>query len=215
LDEIRVVLADDHPIVRFGVCSALQREPGIKVVGEAADGSQALKFVESMQPDVFVLDVQMPEMDGLSVVREIRPRCPKLNIIVLSAYAYDRYVFRMLAEGVNGYLLKDDAVDYVVDAIRAVTRGQTWLSPQIADKVVQHMIEGKSTACTHEEQLTEREREVLRLVVKGYSNQEAADLLLISERTVRFHVSNLLSKVGVSTRIELTSRAIQRGLVEM
>jgi NarL family two-component system response regulator LiaR len=214
MSKIRVVVADDHPIVRLGICNALHKESDIEVVGEAANGSQAVQLVETLRPDVFVLDMQMPDMDGVAVARQVRTRCPEARILVLSAYAHDHYVFGMLSEGASGYLLKDDAVEHVVSAARAVAQGQTWLSPQVAGKVVRHATGRQPAPDLGPEQLTERETEVLRLLAQGRSNDEIADALCIAERTVRFHVSNLFEKLQVASRTEAAVKAIRLGLIE-
>ena len=215
MKKIRVVVADDHPIVRLGICNALRGEPDIEIVGEAANGLQAVQLVEALQPDVFILDVQMPEMDGVAVARHVRARCPDVRILVLSAYAHNSYVFGMLSEGAAGYLLKDDAVEHVVSAVRVAAQGETWLSPQVASKVVQHTAGRKPSSDLPPDQLTEREMEVLRLMAQVRSNEEIAEALCITERTVRFHVSNLFAKLQVASRIETVVKAIRLGLIKV
>ncbi len=155
MKSIRVVVADDHPLIRLGICNALQREPDIQIVGEATNGQQAIQLVETLQPDVFILDVQMPDMDGVAVARWVRAHYPHVNILVLSAYADDGYIFGMLAEGALGYLLKDDAVESVVSAVRAVAQAKTWLSPQVAGKVVRRLM-AKPPPASEPDRLTER-----------------------------------------------------------
>jgi len=212
VNKLRVVVADDHPIVRLGICNALREEPDIEIVGEASNGPQALRLVEALRPDVLILDVQMPGMDGVAVARQVRARCPDTRILILSAYALDRYVFGALSEGVDGYLLKDDAVEHVVGAVRTVAQAQTWLSPPVAGKVVQRTVGHEPLG---PDRLTKREMEVLRLMVQGRSNAEIAESLYITERTVRFHVSNIFAKLGVSSRIEAVTQAVRLGLVEV
>lgn len=215
MSKIRVVVADDHPVVRLGICNALRDEPGIEVVGEAADGSQAVRLAIELQPDVFILDIQMPEKDGVAVARELRVRCPDVRILVLSAHADDRYVMGMLSEGLDGYLLKDDAIEQVVRAVRTVAQGETWLSPQIASKVVRHTTGRGPSSGLGPDRPTEREMEVLELMAQGLSNDEIAESLCITERTVRFHASNLFAKLQTSSRIETVVKAIQLGLVDV
>ncbi len=214
MNTIRVVVADDHPIVRFGICNALRAEPDIEIAGEATNGAQAVQLAEALQPDVLILDVQMPEMDGVEVARHIRTHCPDTRVLVLSAFAHDSYVFAMLSEGVNGYLVKDDAVEHVVSAVRAVARAETWLSPQVASKVVRHTTGRKPARDLGPDQLTEREKEVLKLLVEGRSNEAIAQSLCITERTVRFHVSNLFDKLQVASRVEAVVKAIRLGLTQ-
>jgi len=215
VNKIRVVVADDHPIVRLGICNALRDEPSIEVVGEAADGSQAVQLALALQPDVFILDIQMPEKDGVAVARELRASCPDVRILVLSAHADDRYVLGMLSEGLDGYLLKDDAVEQVVSAVHTVAQGETWLSPQIASKVVRHSTGREPSSRLGPDQPTEREMEVLELMAQGLSNDEIAESLCVTERTVRFHVSNLFAKLRTSSRVETVVKAIRLGLVDV
>jgi len=213
VDNIRVIVADDHPVVRAGICDVLRRESDIKVVGEAVNGLQAVKLVEDLRPEVFILDVQMPGMNGVQVARHIRDCCPGVRTLVLSAYTSDDYVFGMLAEGVAGYLLKDDAVEDVVSAVRAVARAEMWLSPQVAGRVVGRAV--GQTAPRPLEQLTTRERQVLRLMARGCSNDDIAAELCVSRRTVRFHVSNLFSKLEATSRVEAVVEGIRQGLIQV
>lgn len=214
MDDIRVIVADDHPVVRVGICDVLRREPDIKVVGEAINGLQAVKLVEELQPDVFILDVQMPGMNGVQVARHIRDFCPGVRVLVLSAFTSDDFVFGMLAEGVVGYLLKDDAVEDVVSAVRAVARAEMWLSPQVASRVVGRAVRQPSSQ-PEAEQLTERELQVLRLMARGCSNEDIAESLCVTRRTVRFHVSNLFSKLEATSRVEVVVEGIRQGLIRV
>ena len=212
---IQVVVADDHPIVRFGICRALETDVNIEIVGEAADGSLALQLTETLRPDVLIVDIEMPVMDGLTVIRQVRSHCPSTRILVVSAHAYDHYVCSTLSEGVHGYLLKDEAVEHVVDAVHMVAQGETWLSPHIAGKIVKHAMGSPPSLGSGPDRLTKREIEVLHLVAQGHSNETIAELLSITERTVRFHIANLFSKLQVSSRIEIVLQAIRMGLVRV
>jgi len=206
---IRVLLADDHPVVRSGIRAELDGAEGIEVVGEASSGDEALRLVEELRPDVLVLDVVMPGMDGVEATCLLRERHPDLRILALSAYEDNEYVFGLLSAGAVGYVLKEEALDTVVEAIRAASRGETWLSKRVEEKVVRR--------ATGEEEvpLTGRELEVLRLMAKGWSNQRIAKELSITERTVRFHVENILTKLGVRSRTEAVVEGVKRGLVKM
>lgn len=219
MKRIRVLVADDHAVVRLGICNALQQDPDIEIVGEATTGTQAVQLAQSLQPDVFILDMQLPEMDGVVVTRHVRKHLQGVRILVLSAFADDGYVFGTLSEGATGYLLKDDAIENVVRAVRAVAEGKTWLSPQIASKVVEratgHKEPGKDPPALELNQPTQRELEVLRLMAQGCSNDEIAEALCIAKRTVRFHVANLRAKLNASSRIELVVEAIRKELVEV
>ena len=204
---IRVLLADDHPVVRSGIRAELDGADGIEVVGEASSGGEALRLVEELRPDVLVSDVVMPGMDGVEATRILRESFPDLRILGLSAYDDNEYVFGLLSAGAMGYVLKEEALDTIVEAIRAASRGETWLSKRVQEKVVRRAI-GKEEA-----PLTERELEVLRLMAKGWSNRQIAKQLFISEGTVKNHVTNIYAKLGVHSRAEAVAWAWQQGLV--
>jgi NarL family two-component system response regulator LiaR len=207
---IRVLLADDHPVVRAGIRAELDGADGIEVVGEASSGDEALRLVEELHPDVLVVDVVMPGMGGVEATRLLRERHPDLRILALSAYDENECVFGILKAGASGYVLKEEALDTIVKAIRIACRGETWLSPKVAEKV-------KRRAIGEEEEvpLTRRELEVLRLMAKGLSNKQIASKLFVTERTVGFHVENILGKLGVSSRTEAVVEGITRRWVKV
>jgi len=203
---LRVVLADDHPVVRAGIRNELQAA-GIKVLGEATDGEETLRLVERLQPDVLVLDVEMPGLNGLEVTRCLRETQPALPILVLSAYDHNSYVFGLLEAGATGYVLKDEALETIVMAVRRAARGEMWLSPRVAAKVTR-----RATGEGEEAPLTERELEVLRLLARGWDNRRIAEELAISKRTVRFHLGNIYEKIGVQSRTEAALWAVRHGV---
>ena len=209
---LRIVLADDHVMVRQGIRQFLEEEGDIAVVAEAADGQEAVRLVAQHQPDVAVLDVQMPGTTGVEATRQIRERFPGVRILILTAYDDDPYVFALLRAGADGYILKSAPAEELVRAVRSVAAGQTALSPEIARKVVQQMAAPAASA-DQPEPLTDREIEVLRLTARGRTNKEIGRELGISARTVQGHLANIFGKLEVSSRTEAVTRAIHLGLV--
>lgn len=203
---IRVVLVDDHPALRLGLKVLLEHAPDVELVGEAEEGQEALALIESTQPDVVVLDCELPGMAGMEVAQEIQRRGLPTRVVALSAYDGERYVHGMLEAGARGYLLKEEAPETVVKAVQAVARGEEWYSQQVMSKVIA-WARGE-----HPAGLTAREVEVLRLVVEGLSNKEIAHRLEVAERTVQFHVSNILQKLGAASRVEAAVWAKDHGI---
>ncbi len=218
-DKIRLILADDHAVVREGTRQLLERYPDLKVVGEAADGEQAVKLAKQLQPDLVVMDVRMPRLSGVEATRRIKAECPEVGVLVLTAHDDDEYVFALLEAGANGYLLKTAETEELVKAIRDVHAGQSALAPPVARKVVAQLTSGKSLPEVMAEVedefegLTRRELEVLRLVGEGKTNREIAEQLFISSRTVQAHMSNIFSKLQVSSRTEAVMHAVSRGWI--
>lgn len=213
MTRIRVILADDHAVVREGTRQLLERESDIEVVGEATNGSEAVRMVEQLRPKVVVMDVRMPGMGGVEATKAIKSRFTDVEVLVMTAYEDDEFVFTLLEAGASGYLLKTAPVKELVKAIREVAEGQSALDPSIARKVLRQFTDGGPRKKQEEfyEALTEREQEVLRLLAEGKTNKEIADVLVISDRTVQTHLSNIFSKMGVSTRTEAVLEAIRRG----
>jgi NarL family two-component system response regulator LiaR len=205
---IRVLLADDHPTLRLGLRVLLERAPDIEVVAEAEKGEEALAKILAFQTDVAVLDCQLPGLSGPEVAREIRRRGLPTRILALSAYRYEHYIRGMLEAGAVGYLLKEEAPEAIVEAVRAAVQGGMYFSPGVAD-LVKAILEGKREI----PQLTEREREVLALMAEGLSNKEIAARLGFSKRTAAFHVGNILQKLGAASRTEAVVRAKERGII--
>jgi DNA-binding NarL/FixJ family response regulator len=213
MNVIKVLLADDHPALRAGIKGMLE-QAGIEVVGEAADGDAALRLAERLVPDVLVLDAVMPGLRAPQVIHRLRETRPDLRVLVLTAYDDNELVFGLLEAGAVGYVLKEEALETIEAAVRAVARGESWLSPKVAAKVMKKALD-KEEAEEEAIPLTERELEVLRLIAKGWSNQRIAEELSITERTVRFHVGNILAKLGVESRIEAVVEGVRRGLVRI
>lgn len=210
---IRVVLADDHAVVRKGIREFLEEAPDITVVAEASNGQEALQAVEEHQPSVAVLDIQMPEMSGIEATRRIKARFSDVRVLILTAYDDDPYVFALIQAGASGYVLKTASAEELVAAVRAVHRGESALDPAVARRVVQRLASGHPTLASQEivEGLTERELEVLRLAAHGLTNQAIGVELDISDRTVQGHLANVYAKLGVNTRTEAVLRAVKLG----
>jgi NarL family two-component system response regulator LiaR len=211
---IRILIADDHAIVRKGICALLATEPDIEVVGEANDGREAVSLAAVVQPDVILMDIVMPEMDGLEAMRRILARQPAVRVLVLTSFAGDDKVFPAIRAGAMGYLLKDSGPEELTQAIAQVHRGESSLHPSIARKVLRQL------SCTQEpkgaaEVLTEREIEVLRLLAEGHSNRDIGKMLSISEATVRTHVSNILAKLDLGSRTQAALYALREGLAPL
>jgi NarL family two-component system response regulator LiaR len=213
MDRIRIVLADDHVVFREGTRGLLEREDDLEVVGEADHGEEAVALVTQLQPDVALIDIAMPKLNGIEATRQIKAICPATAVLILTAYDDDQYVFALLEAGAAGYLLKDVRARDLVEAIRAVNAGESVLHPVIARKVVNRFARppGEPVAESALDRLTEREMEVLRLAAKGMSNKEIAQELILSVRTVHGHLSNIFSKLLVGSRTEAVLYALRRG----
>ncbi len=211
---IRVLIVDDHAIVRKGIHALLTEVEDLDVVGEADDGQRAVDLVQITQPDVILMDIVMPNMDGIEATQIITARQPDARILALTSFAADDKLFPAIKAGAMGYLLKDSDPEDLIKAIRQVYRGEPTLQPSIARKVLNEL--GRtSTPKKTPDPLTEREVEVLRLVAKGLSNQEIAAALTIAEVTVRTHVSNILSKLHLANRVQATLYALREGLTSL
>jgi DNA-binding NarL/FixJ family response regulator len=218
MKKIRVVVADDHTIVRKGLCAILEGEAEIEVVGEAEDGREAIKKVEQLQPDVVLLDITMPIMNGLEVTRQLRKRYEKLKILILTMHDNEEYVYETFRAGASGYLVKRSAPDELISAIKAVYREGSFLSPAISKRVINEYVRvGPRKVNVDEEfgKLTEREREILQLIAEGRANREIAELLNISIKTVESHRSHLMDKLNIRNIAELTQYAIRKGLISV
>jgi NarL family two-component system response regulator LiaR len=212
---IRVLLTDDHAIVRKGVRALLATERDIQVVGEAGSGAEALAQAEALHPDVILMDLVMPELDGIEATRQITSKLPGTHILVLTSFAADEKVFPAIKAGALGYLLKDSGPEELVEAIRKVHRGEPSLEPTIARKVLMELSHPPKQQPLTADPLTEREFDVLRLIAKGCSNKEIALKLSVSDLTVRTHVSNILSKLHLASRTQAALYALQKGITSL
>ena len=206
---IRVLLADDHAVVRKGIREFLEEDAAIRVVGEASDGEEAIALVAREKPDVAVFDIQMPRMNGMDATRRVKKDFPNTRVLILTAYDDDPYIFAALQAGASGYLLKTSSSDELVHAIHAVAAGESALSPVVAKKLVQRAAGGEPSREDLVEPLTERELEVLRLAAKGMGNKQIGATLNISDRTVQGHLANIYSKLYVTTRTEAVLFAVR------
>lgn len=217
MDKIRILIADDHNVVREGTRQLLEQEPDLEVIAEASDGEQAIQMTGTTHPDVVLMDVAMPKVDGIAATKQIKALYPKTTILVLSAYDDDQFVFSLLEAGAAGYLLKSVRGRELVEAIRAVHAGESVLHPTVARKVLNKFVpaSGKTEKDKSTDVLSERELDVLRLASRGLSNQEIADKFSLSLRTVQAHFSHIFNKLQVSSRTEAVVRALKEGWVTL
>ena len=214
MQKIRVLVVDDHTIVRDGICALLALAGDIEVVGEAANGSETLRMVNDLMPDVVLMDIAMPIMGGLEATRRIRKEFPKTRVLVLTQHEDKEYVFPVIEAGASGFISKVAASSELALGIRSVYRGDSYLSPSVARLFVEdyQLIGGRMSHDPYE-QLTDRERDVLKLVAEGYTTQETADRLVITPKTVEGHKTSLMAKLGLHNRIELVKYALRKGII--
>jgi NarL family two-component system response regulator LiaR len=226
---IRILLADDHPIVREGLRAVLETQADFQVIAEAARGDEALRLALALQPDILLLDLEMPILDGVETIRRLRQQQPAARIIVFTAFDNDERIIHAVQAGANGYLLKGAPREEIFKAIRVTMEGGSLLQPIVASKLLRHMghqppVTGPQSSFSHHlttqrvppyEALTERELEVLNLLAQGMPNKEIASQLVISERTAKFHVSSIMGKLGATNRTEAVSLAAQKGLITL
>jgi DNA-binding NarL/FixJ family response regulator len=209
---MRLLIADDHGVVRGGLRLLLERQSDMEVVAEAGDGAEAVRLALAHRPDLCVMDVAMPLLTGLQATREIRAHAPGIAVLILSMHDDERYLFEALKAGAGGYVLKKEADQVLVDAVRAVVGGQPFLTRGAQQALVRSWIEDDATGPS--EPLTPREQEVLKLIAEAHTNKEIAEVLHLAEKTIESHRANLLRKLGMRDRVELVRYAIRRGLIE-
>lgn len=211
---IRVLVVDDHAIIRKGMKAVLELVPDIELAGEAVNGKQAVKMEQELIPDVILMDLMMPEMDGIECIKQIKTQHPKARILVLTNFAGEDMIFPAIKAGAMGYHLKDSSPEALIEAIRQVSRGVASLHPSIAKKVLDELHNADKQSAPGES-LTQREMEVLRMIAQGYENKEIGEKLVISEATVRTHVSNILGKLHLASRTQAALYALREGLASL
>ena len=216
MKKIRVLIADDHALFREGIRALLSKYEDLEVTGEAADGKEAIDQVKKLRPDIVLMDIAMPGLGGLEATLELKKIYPEVKILVLTQYANQEYLYRFLKAGVSGYVLKRVAGAELVSAIRSVHRGGTFLHPDVAPGVIEGYLGGLQPAQQEDiyETLTDREKQVLKLVAEGKTNKEIAEILTISVKTAMAHRANIADKLGIHNRAELIKFALQRGIVK-
>ena len=220
-ERIRVILADDHAILRQGTAELLRREPDIDVVGEAANGLEAVDLAHRLKPDIVVMDIRMPALSGVEATRQIRESLPAVQILVLTAHDDDQYVFSLLEAGASSYLLKSAPISELINAIRLVRAGESPLDPAIARRIISRMSGGHTPTrasardAPMPEELTARELDVLQLLAHGLSNRAIGEVLCISDRTVQAHLTSVFGKLDVTSRLDAVLTAIRRGLLSL
>ncbi len=216
LGEIRVLLVEDHTLVREGIISLLASDPTIKVVGQAEDGQEGVEKALELRPDVVLMDISLPKMSGLDATARIKGEAPEIKVLVISMYDNDEYVIQVLKYGASGYVLKKAMAQELISAIKTICDGDTYLYPPIATKLVNQVIRSKGrTGAVEQDPLSERENEILQYVAKGLTNKEIASLLNLSYRTVQTHRANIMKKLDIHSTVELVKYAIKKGLVKV
>jgi DNA-binding NarL/FixJ family response regulator len=211
----RIVIAEDHTILREGLRMLLRSNPDFDVVGEAEDGLEAVRCTENLRPDLVLMDLSMPRMNGMGAIQEIKKKCPETKILVLTVHKTEEYILATLKAGADGYVLKDATHSELMLAIDCVFSGRCYLSPGISEKVIEGYLEGRKTVktTTSWDNLTQREREILKMIAEGYKNKDIADYLCISSKTVEKHRANLMKKLDLHSASSLTSFAMEKGLI--
>jgi two-component system response regulator NreC len=217
MTKIKILLADDHPIVRTGLRLLLNSEANVEIVGEAEDGQEVLEKVAQLSPDIILMDSTIPILNALEVTRQIGKRFPQVKVLVLAMYTNGNHIFQFLQVGVSGYLAKQASPTELLSGIQAIHRGNRFLSPTILETVIEEFVQQAKTLNLEDpyEQLTDREREVLQLIVEGFPNREIAKRLYISMTTVRVHRNNLIRKLNIDNVPELTMYAVRKGIISL
>jgi DNA-binding NarL/FixJ family response regulator len=214
-EKVRIVIAEDHTILREGLRSLLSSSPNFEIIGEAGDGREAIRQVKKFKPELILTDLSMPRMNGMEAIKEIKRESPATKILVLTVHRAEEYILATFRAGADGYLLKDSTHSELLMAVKKVLSGAHYISPEISEKVIEGYIEGKKSlkSRTSWETLTQREREILKLIAEGYRNKEIAEDLCISVKTVEKHRANLMEKLDLHSIQALTTFAIEKGLV--
>ncbi len=215
---VRLLLVDDHAVLRAGLRMLLSADPDLQIVGEAETGSEGVRMAEELRPDVVLMDISMPDMNGIEATRLIKANCPEIAVLALTMHEDDQYFFEMLSAGASGYVPKRAAPNELIGAIYAVSGGGMFLFPSVARVLVNEYLQRRdapNASARGFEDLTEREREVLTLIAEGHSNQDIADALVISVRTVNRHRENIMAKLNLHSRVDLVRYAIEKGLIEL
>ncbi len=218
LSQVRILIVDDHAVVRAGLRMLLSADPELEIVGEAGDGAEALRMARELAPEVVLMDISMPDMNGIEATRRIKALCPDVAVLALTMHEDDQYFFEMLAAGASGYVPKRAAPNDLISAIRAVKNGGVFLFPSLARLLVSdylQRVEQEGSSGRPFDALTEREREVLIRIAQGLSNQQIAEELVISVKTVNRHRENIMAKLNLHSRVELVHYAIEKGLIDL
>ena len=214
MSRVKILIADDHTLMREGMRRILSEEPDFEVIAEASDGEETVNLATTLEPDIAIIDIEMPKINGIEATKQIKAACPSIAVLILTAYDDDEYVFGLIEAGVAGYLLKGVRGQELVNAVRALHKGESVLHPSITSKVLKH-VKDSSTKQTKEkipDSLTRREKDILRLAMKGMSNKEIGEELYLSYRTVQGHLSHIFSKLKVASRTEAVVYALREGL---
>jgi DNA-binding NarL/FixJ family response regulator len=212
-EKYRIVIADDHTILREALKALLSSDPSFEVVGEAEDGREAIQVVKKFIPDLILIDLSMPKLNGMDAIKEIKKQSSETKVLVLTVHKTEEHLLASLQSGADGYISKDATHSELEIAIRSVLGGKSYLSPEISEKVIEGYLEGRKTLRSRWDTVTQREREVLKLVAEGYTNKEIADLLFVSVKTVEKHRANLMKKLDLHNVSALTAFAMKRGLI--
>ena len=215
ISKYRIVIAEDHTILREGLRALLSSNPDFEVTGEAGDGREAVRLVEQLKPDIVLMDLSMPRMNGMEAIQEVKKISPETKVMALTVHRTEEYILTVLQGGADGYVLKDANADELEMAIKSVLGGNCYLSPGVSEKVIEGYLEGKKTIKTNSSwaTLTRREREILKLIAEGYKNKEISEQLFISVKTVEKHRANLMRKLNLHSASALTAYALERGIV--
>jgi len=208
-------VADDHTILRQGIKALLENQEEIEVVGEARDGREVIKISEELSPDVILMDIAMPGLNGLEATRRIKKKFPRVKVLVLTMYTHEEYIFQILNAGANGYLVKETAFHDLISAIKAVYRGEAFMSPSISKKVINNYIQVSQGKEEVHDVLTTREREILQLIAEGNSNKEIAKTLFVSPKTVETHRTHIMDKLNIHNSTGLIKYAIRKGIIDL